>query len=101
MTSKEGTLLGIYKFDGMDFACWRMQIEDYLYSKKLYHLFQNEKPRMMDDDWKLLDRHVLGVIRLILSKNVGQSMAPKKITTDLMKVLSNMYEKPSTCNKVI
>ena len=27
---------GIEKFDGTDFAYWRMQIEDYLYRKKLH-----------------------------------------------------------------
>ncbi|XP_068644704.1 uncharacterized protein [Aristolochia californica] len=36
MASGEGSVLGINKFDGMDFVFWRMQIEGYLYSKKLH-----------------------------------------------------------------
>ena len=29
-------VVGIEKFDGMDFGYWKMQIEDYLYGKKLH-----------------------------------------------------------------
>lgn len=48
----------------------------------------------------LLDRHVLGVVRLTLSKNVGHNVAVEKITQNLMKVLSDMYEKSFAYNKV-
>ena len=52
-----------------------MQLEDYLHSKKL-HLPLGHKPEgMKDDEWKLLDRQVLGVIRLTLSKNVAHNVA--------------------------
>ncbi|RVX04079.1 Retrovirus-related Pol polyprotein from transposon TNT 1-94 [Vitis vinifera] len=70
---------GIEKFDDTDFAYWRMQIEDYLYGRKL---------------------HVLGVIRLILSRSVAQNVVKEKTTTDLIKALSGMYEKSSANNKV-
>ena len=53
-----------------------MQIEDYLYGKKLHlpllgkklHLpLLGEKPATMkDDEWTLLDKQVLGVIKLTL-----------------------------------
>ena len=42
-------------------------MEDYLFSKKL-HLPLGSKPEgMKAEDWNLLDRQVLGVIRLTLS----------------------------------
>ena len=33
---EEGKASGIEKFDEIDFGYWRMQIEDYLYKKKLH-----------------------------------------------------------------
>jgi len=35
MALEEGKVK-IEKFDGKDFSFWKMQIEDYLYQKKLY-----------------------------------------------------------------
>ena len=35
MTLEEGKV-NIEKFDDKDFSFWKMQIEDYLYQKKLY-----------------------------------------------------------------
>ena len=100
MGSEEGSALGLTKFDGLDFAFWKMQIEDYLYSKKL-HLPLGEKPEgMKDDEWNLIDRQVLGVIRLTLSKNVAHNVAKEKTTSGLIKALSEMYEKPSANNKI-
>lgn len=55
---------------------------------------------MKDEDWKFLDRHALGVIRLMLSHNVAFNIAKEKTTMGLIKALSNMYEKPSASNKV-
>ena len=58
----------IEKFDGTDFAYWRMQIEDYLYGRKLHLPLLGTKPESMKaEEWALLDRQVLGVIRLTLS----------------------------------
>lgn len=64
-----------------------------------FFLHENSKG-MKDNERKLLDRQVLGVIQLKLSKNVDHNMATEKSTTNLMKVLSNMYEKPFACNKL-
>nr|GEU34948.1 retrovirus-related Pol polyprotein from transposon TNT 1-94 [Tanacetum cinerariifolium] len=67
----------IDEFDGHDFGFWRMQIEDYLYQKKLYEPLEEAKPTGINaEDWTLLDRQALVV------------------------ALSNMYEKPSASNKV-
>ncbi|RVW70488.1 Retrovirus-related Pol polyprotein from transposon TNT 1-94 [Vitis vinifera] len=55
---------------------------------------------MKADEWALLDKQVLGVIRLTLSRSVAHNVVKKKTTTDLMKALSGMYEKSSANNKV-
>nr|KYP66480.1 Retrovirus-related Pol polyprotein from transposon TNT 1-94 [Cajanus cajan] len=78
-----------------------MQIEDYLYQKKLYQPLIGEKPDdMKQEEWNLLDRQALGVIRLTLAKNVAFNIVNEKTTASLMKTLSDMYEKPSAANKV-
>ena len=91
----------IEKFDGKDFRFWKMQIEDYLYQKKLHEPLSGKKPEKMEQaDWDLLDRQALGVVRLTLARNVAFNIVKEKTTADLMKALSNMYEKPSASNKV-
>ena len=55
---------------------------------------------MKDEKWALLDRQVLGVIRLTLSRSFAHNVVKEKITVYLMKALSGMYEKPSTNNNV-
>ena len=78
-----------------------MQIEDYLYQKDLHEPLLGEKPdTMTTEQWKLKDRQALGMMRLTLSRNVEFNIIKEKTTSDLMKALSNMYEKPSTMNKV-
>ena len=91
----------IEKFDGKDFRFWKMQIEDYLYQKKLHEPLSGKKPeKMKQTDWDLLDRQTLRVVRLTLARNVAFNIVKEKITTDLMKALSNMCEKPSAPNKI-
>ena len=63
MVREEGKASEIEKFDEIDFGYWRMQIEDYLYGKKLHLSLLGKKPKTMkDEEWNLLDRQVLGVI---------------------------------------
>ena len=50
MAGEEGKGSGIEKFDGADFAYWRMQIEDYLYGKKLHLPLLGMKPDTMKDE---------------------------------------------------
>ncbi|KAL5848850.1 hypothetical protein ACOSQ4_006863 [Xanthoceras sorbifolium] len=100
MAADEGKIK-IEKFDGADFGFWKMQIEDYLYQKKLYQPLLGKKPDdMKEEDWNLLDRQALGVIRLTLSRNVAFNIVKEKTTAGLITALSNMYEKPSASNKV-
>ena len=92
---------GIENFDGIDLAYWRMQIEDYLYVRKLHLPHLGTKPEAMKaEKWALFDRQVLGVIRLTLSRSIAHNVVKEKIIVDLMKALSGMYEKPFANNKV-
>ena len=101
MAEEAGKAFGIEKFNGTDFGFWRMQIEDYLYGKKLHLLLLGEKPATMkDEEWALLDRQVLGVIRLTMSRSIAHNVVKEKTTTNLMQALSGMYQKTSTNNKV-
>ena len=47
MVEEAGKVSGIEKFDGTDFTYWRMQIEDYLYGKKLHLPLLETKPEAM------------------------------------------------------
>ena len=55
---------------------------------------------MKVEKWALLDRQVLGVIRLTLCRSVTLNVVKEKTTADMMKALSSMYEKPSANNKL-
>lgn len=55
----------IEKFDGADFSFWKMQIGDYMYQKKLNEPLKKKKADLMKkDEWNLLDKKALDVIRL-------------------------------------
>lgn len=43
---------------------------------------------------------MVGVIRLTVSKNIAHNMAKGKITKGLMEILSDLFQKLSTNNKV-
>ena len=101
MAKEAGKSSRIEKFDGTDFAYWRMQIEDYLYGRKLHLPLLGNKPEAIKaEEWALLDRQVLGVIRLTMSRFVAHNVVKEKTTVDLIKALSGMYEKSSANNKV-
>ena len=55
---------------------------------------------MKKEEWDILDRQALGVIRLTLSCNVAFNIIKEKTTTSLMKALASQYEKPIASHKV-
>ena len=64
-----------------------MQIEDYLYGRILHLPLLGTKPKAMkDEEWALLDRQVLEVIRLTLSRFDAHNVVKEKTIADLMKV---------------
>ena len=78
-----------------------MQIEDYLYGRKLHLPLLGIKPKSMKaEKWALLDRQVLGLIRLTLSRYVAHNVVKEKTIANMMKALSGMYENPFANNKV-
>ena len=101
MSEEAGKAFRIEKFDSTDFAYWRMQIEDYLYGRKLnLPLLGTKLEVMKDKEWAFLDRQVLGVIRLTLSRSVAHNVVKEKTIADLMKAFFGMYENSSANNKV-
>ena len=73
-----------------------------IYMERNYiFLFWGKKPDSMEEEeWSLLNREVLGVIQLTLTRSIAHNVVKEKTTMDLMKALSSMYEKPSANNKV-
>jgi hypothetical protein len=93
--------IGIEKFNSTDFRYWRMYIEDYLYGKKLHQPLLGDKLDIIKaDEWAMLDRQVLEVIRQTLSRSIAHNIVNEKTTAGLMAALSGIYEKPSANNKV-
>ena len=85
MAEEVGKAFGIEKFDGTNFAYWRMQIEDYLCGRKLHLPLLGTKSESMKAE-ELLDRQVLGVIRLTLSRSVAHNVVKEKTTANMMKI---------------
>ena len=72
-----------------------------MYQKRLHLLLGERKSKDMSlVDWDLLDRQALESICLTLAKNVAFNIIKKKMMADLMKALSNIYEKPLASNKI-
>ena len=60
----------VEKFNGQNFALWKMQMEYYLYQKDLYLPLsgKTKNPTIMTDaKWDILDRKELGTVRLCLA----------------------------------
>ena len=84
MAGEVGKDSGTEKFDGTYFGYWRMQIEDYLYGKKLHLPLLGKKPDTMgDEEWNLLDKQVLGAIRLILLRAVTHNAMKEKTNSGI------------------
>lgn len=94
----------IEKFSGFNFGLWKDSIGDILYQKdNLYLALQGveKKPMdMKDEEWELLDRKALGVIRLSLAKSVVSNVRTETTTKGLMDALARLYETPSATNKI-
>ncbi|KAJ0467157.1 putative RNA-directed DNA polymerase [Helianthus annuus] len=93
----------IEKFNGTDFAWWRMQIEVFLGECELDVVLE-EKPAGMDKVaeaiWNSKDKKARGKITLALTKSVAFNIMKKTIARSMLTALSNMYEKPSADNRM-
>jgi hypothetical protein len=93
----------VEKFNDQNYQLWKMQMEDYLYQKDLFLPLGGvaKKPTAMnDEEWEILDRKALGMIRLSLAVSVAFNISKEKTTKGLMDALAKLYEKPSASNKV-
>jgi hypothetical protein len=93
----------VEKFNGQNYQLWKMQMEDYLYQKDLFLPLGGvaKKPTTMkDEEWEILDRKALGMIRLSLAASVAFNISKEKTMKGLMDALAKLYEKPSASNKV-
>lgn len=89
----------IEKFDDTNYGFWKMQIDDYLYSKDLYQPIVTKLKDMKKEMWKLLDRKTMSVVRLLLSRNISLYLGKAKTKNEMLEILSDMYEKSSAANK--
>jgi hypothetical protein len=80
-----------------------MQMEDYLYQKDLFLPLggiTKNLTTMKDEEWEVLDRKALGMIRMSLAMSVAFNISKEKTMKELMDTLAKLYEKPLTSNKV-
>ncbi|VFQ78725.1 unnamed protein product, partial [Cuscuta campestris] len=93
----------IEKFNGTDFAWWKMQIEALLGECDLDMVLE-EKPDGMDKAaeaiWDSKDKEARGKITLALTRSVAFNIMKETTARDMLTALSNMYEKPSAGNRV-
>eukprot|EP00253_Pinus_taeda_P030769 PITA_30769 len=93
----------VEKFNSQNFSLWKMQMEDYLYQKDLYLPLGGKKNMptgMTDEEWNLLNRKALGIVRLCLAASVAFNISKETTTEGLIKALEKLYEKTSISNKV-
>lgn len=57
-----------HDFDGTYYAFYRIQIENYMYGKNIHQPLNKNHEKTNQDGWDLLDKQILGVRRLTLSK---------------------------------
>jgi len=85
----------VEKFNDQNLSLWKMQMEDYLYQKDLYLPLSGKTKKltaMTDEEWNLLDKNALRIIRLCLVASVTFNILKETTTEGLIKVLSKLYE---------
>jgi hypothetical protein len=53
-----------------------------------------------DEEWEVLERNALGMIRLSLTMSMDFNISKENTTKEMMDALDKLYEKPSVFNKV-
>jgi hypothetical protein len=91
--SKDGKFR-VEKFNGQNYQLWKMQMEDYLYQKDIFLPLSGveKKPTAMkDEEWEILDRKALGMMRLSLAASVAFNISKEKTTKGLVDALAKLY----------
>jgi hypothetical protein len=71
----------VEKFNDQNYQLWKMQMEDYLYQKDLFLPLggiEKKSMTMKDEEWEVLDRKALGMIRLSLATSVAFNISKKR-----------------------
>jgi hypothetical protein len=100
---EEDGKLRVEKFNGQNYQLWNMQMEDYLYQKDLFLPLggiEKNLTTMKDEEWEILDRKALGMIRMSLAASVAFNILKENTMKELMDALAKLYKKPMASNKV-
>ena len=82
----------IEKFDGTNYQWWRMQIEDHLFEMQLHQPLVGTKPEAMSaEEWVLLDRQDLAIVRLCLTQSTPFNISKHTTVKGLMEALAGVY----------
>ena len=93
----------VEKFNSHNYQLWKMRVEDYLYKKYLYLPVDNKANKltsMTDEEWEILDRKTLVIIRLCLVESVAFNISKENTMVDMINAPAKLYEKTSVLNKV-
>jgi hypothetical protein len=74
-----------------------MQMEDYLYQKDQFLPLggiAKKTTNMKDEEWEVLDKKALGMIRLSLTTSVDFNISKEKTMKEMTDTLDKLYEKP-------
>lgn len=91
------------KFNRKIFKLWKMHMDDYMYQKGLFLTLSRKNNKLKSistKEWELLNRNMLGIVRLCLRAMVAFNISKEMTTKDFMHTLAKLYEKPSNLNKV-
>ncbi|MCO5550245.1 hypothetical protein L7F22_003728 [Adiantum nelumboides] len=93
----EKDVYNIQKFDGINFAIWKDQIQDVLIQKG-----QLDRPKgeYTDTEWQKLDAKAKSTIRLHLVESVYFTIVGERTTRDVWDKLCSNYENKIAINKV-
>ncbi|KAI3713578.1 hypothetical protein L1987_72159 [Smallanthus sonchifolius] len=90
----------IEKFDGTDFAWWKMQIVALLSQRDLDVVLEEKTDNISQDVWDSKDKKAKAAITLSLTRSVAFNIMKETTARGMITALSNMYEKPSGANKM-
>uniref|UniRef100_A0A0A9B7D2 Retrovirus-related Pol polyprotein from transposon TNT 1-94 n=1 Tax=Arundo donax TaxID=35708 RepID=A0A0A9B7D2_ARUDO len=92
---------GMIKLDASNYYLQKPMMEDLLYCKDLYEPIVRDKisTSVKEEDWRVLNRKALSMIRLYINHNIFHHVANDTNTYDLWHKLESMYEQKTTLNK--
>ena len=88
--------------DGENYLMWKAKMEDLLYCKDLAAPIENHgtKPMKIDEeDWKVLDRKVVGFIRQWVEPSVFHHVSTETSAFSLWRKLEELYDQKTAAKK--